>query len=133
MRYIRLKSDPLKVLSYGYVGPGGLGDFDPELYEEVEGDLPEGWELYEPPTLLKRMAALFDGLPGVARGAFLPLKASVWKELEAEEPDLEAAWHTINLAQVPPELATIKAALLAELPTPPPAPAPPPTPPTEEP
>lgn len=43
MRYIRRKDDPLKIKAYGYVGLGGLGTFDPTTYEEVEGELPEGW------------------------------------------------------------------------------------------
>jgi hypothetical protein len=44
MRYIRRKDDPLKVKSFGHVDIGGLGEFDPEIYEEVEGELPEEWE-----------------------------------------------------------------------------------------
>lgn len=44
MRYIRRKDDPLQIKASGYVDSGGLGPFDPNLYEEVEGELPSGWQ-----------------------------------------------------------------------------------------
>lgn len=45
MRLIRRKDNPLILKAFGYVEPGGLGSFDPTLYEEVEGELPLGWEI----------------------------------------------------------------------------------------
>lgn len=63
-RYVRLKSDPLVILKSGYVGPGGLGAFDETLFEEVEGELPQGWQNYQPPAPLdQRIAAAFGQLP----------------------------------------------------------------------
>jgi hypothetical protein len=46
MLVIRKKDNHNQIKSYGYVGKGGLGDFDSSIYEEIELDyLPEGWEL----------------------------------------------------------------------------------------
>ena len=42
MRHIRRIDEPLKVLASGYVEAGGLGTFDPLIYEEVEGPPPVG-------------------------------------------------------------------------------------------
>ncbi len=49
-RYIRSKINPSAILSFGYVAPGGLGEFDSNQYEEVEGELPEGWVRAAAPT-----------------------------------------------------------------------------------
>ena len=42
-RYIRSKANPTEILAFGYVEPGGLGTFDADQFEEVEGDLPAQW------------------------------------------------------------------------------------------
>lgn len=42
-RYIRSKTNPTEILAFGYVDAGGLGDFDSDQYEEVEGELPAQW------------------------------------------------------------------------------------------
>lgn len=45
MRYIRRLDNPLKIRSFGWTKAGGLGEFDPTVYEEIEGNLPEGYEM----------------------------------------------------------------------------------------
>lgn len=44
MLYISRKDNPLMVKAFGKVVSGGLGTFDTTIYEEVQGDLPEGWQ-----------------------------------------------------------------------------------------
>lgn len=45
MLVIRKKNNHKQIKASGYVSTGGLGEFDPTIYEEVELDeLPEGWE-----------------------------------------------------------------------------------------
>ena len=44
MLVIRKKENHLEIKSFGYVESGGLGEFDLDVYEEVElNELPEGW------------------------------------------------------------------------------------------
>lgn len=53
MFVIRQKGNPKALKAWGYTtAPGGLGNYDPEEFEEVEvEDLPKGFELYkEPPS-----------------------------------------------------------------------------------
>jgi len=46
MLVIREKANPLKIKAYGFTEPGGLGEFDSAVYEEVKlVALPENWEL----------------------------------------------------------------------------------------
>lgn len=44
MRYVRLKSDPLKILHAGYVTSFIGTGYNQKMYEEVAGDLPAGWQ-----------------------------------------------------------------------------------------
>lgn len=45
MLVIRKKDNHKQIKASGYVSTGGLGEFDPSIYEEIELDeLPEGWE-----------------------------------------------------------------------------------------
>lgn len=60
IRIIRSLQDPLLIKAYGYVGPGGLGEFDPSLWEEVEGELPDGYVMWSPKSLYDRCKALMD-------------------------------------------------------------------------
>lgn len=49
MQVVRRKDDHLKILKAGYVAPGGLGEFDTDIYEEVTLDaMPEGFTLETP-------------------------------------------------------------------------------------
>lgn len=47
MRYIRRKDNHNIIKGFGYVQPGGLGEFDEAVYEEVEGRPPEGYKIEE--------------------------------------------------------------------------------------
>lgn len=50
MRVIRLKTDKNQIVAFGYTNEGGLGKFDPNLFEEVELEaLPENWVQYKEP------------------------------------------------------------------------------------
>lgn len=52
IRAIRSKSNPNLILSFGATVKGGLGEFDPEIWEEVELEaLAEDYEMYTPPPL----------------------------------------------------------------------------------
>lgn len=53
MRYIKVKgSNPVQIVAAGNVSEGGLGSFDIDIFEEIEGELPSGWIKYEElPTL----------------------------------------------------------------------------------
>jgi hypothetical protein len=90
----------------------------PMTAEEIETRQAEEAIVPEP-TLQERLAAIYNSLHPQARGAFLPLKSAVWKELEGQEPDLEAVQALITSTVVPEELESVKAALLAQLPQPP--------------
>lgn len=48
MRYIRRKDNPLFIKAFGFVNRGGLGDFDDTIYEEIEGHLPDGFQIETP-------------------------------------------------------------------------------------
>ena len=65
MLYIRKKDNPLLIKSWGNVEPGGLGEFDTELYEEVLADnLPDGWQTESPPKSLDvLLQELYRSLP----------------------------------------------------------------------
>ena len=79
MRYIRRKDDHNIIKSFGRVGPGGLGEFDESVYEEVEGCLPKKHELeevnVEKPELsleeilvqMKQLQAMIDALQNGAK------------------------------------------------------------------
>ena len=62
MRAIRLIDDNTKIIAFGEVGDGGLGDFDADIYEEVEIESIDGLT-FEPPLpwgqlLFERFKAL---------------------------------------------------------------------------
>ena len=63
--YVALKTNPLTIKSYGHAQPNHY-HFDAELYEEHEGDLPEGWSLEPLPKsvneVLQDLRGLFQGL-----------------------------------------------------------------------
>lgn len=77
MRYIRKTDDPLKILSFGYVEAGGLGEVPPG-FEEVEGPLPEGAMVIERQPVKNVLLALIKQAP-----------LSVRRDLYAAY----AAWH----------------------------------------
>lgn len=61
MRYIREIANPLNIARFGDVGPGGLGSFDTDIYEEIEGELPENWVLAREKPLIEKITALIRG------------------------------------------------------------------------
>ena len=62
-----------------------------------------------------QLAAVYNSMPAEARGAFLPWKGAVWKELEAPVPDLEAIAAGLAALEVPAELEAYKTAMLEKL------------------
>lgn len=66
-----------------------------------------------PPTLGQRMEATFNQLPTHVRAKFAPLKYAIERELERN--DIDMVREIITQADVPPELAPIKASLLGLL------------------
>ncbi|MBY0451236.1 MAG: hypothetical protein K2X01_11490 [Cyanobacteria bacterium] len=60
MRLIRRKDNPFVLKAFGYVESGGLGSFDPTLYEEVEGELPLGWEIEEFVSPMDKVKEIFN-------------------------------------------------------------------------
>ena len=49
MRYLRRKDDHTIIKGFGYVKPGGLGEFDENVYEEIEGRPPKGYTMEKTP------------------------------------------------------------------------------------
>lgn len=104
-RYVRRKNNPLAIVSYGR--SNFEGTFDPNLYEQIEGPLPDN-AFREPPTipLLNRLYVKFESVPRsqvppVVRGHFRVLQAAVRLSLEADVPDIEAAKALISTATMP--------------------------------
>jgi hypothetical protein len=111
MRYIRRIDNPLLIKASGCVGPGGLGEFDPAIYEEVAGELPEDWEAEQPTDLAFRLAGIFDSQPVSLRARFAPLRVAVKLELDLDHADV--AREIIVQAEIPPELEPLRQELLA--------------------
>lgn len=126
MRFIRRLDNPLIIKTWGFVGPGALGPFDANVYEEVVGELPDGYEMEAlPASLVQRLSAIFEGIPreGIdpaIRGHFRILQAAVSAALTAVQPDEEAAQALIENAKMPDgsplpaELEAFQTALLEE-------------------
>ena len=113
MRYIRRKDDPTVVKASGYVPPGGLGEFDEAVYEEIEGRPPEGYTT-EPPekSLPERLNEKFKTLPVDVRATFYTLKAAV--KIALDEGDTDAAKRVIEMAPVTADLEAARDAMLQE-------------------
>lgn len=112
-RYIHLKSNPLAIKASGYVEQGGLGNFNKDLFVEVEGPLPDGAFDYTPLTVGEELDEAFKSLPAALRGAFYPLKAAV--KLALEQDDYEAAAEIIAQAKVPPGYEAFQQSMLMTL------------------
>lgn len=63
--YIREKTNHKNIIAFGYVGAGGLGEYDHELYEEVVGvaALPNNYVFVTLPSLQEKLGDLFNQLP----------------------------------------------------------------------
>lgn len=92
MRYICRKDNPLVVKSFGYVQEGGLGEFNPDIYEEIEGPLPENY-IKEPEAgeIAKTLLESFQQLPLDKQAKYAPLKTAVKVELDAGNYELAKA------------------------------------------
>lgn len=110
MRYIRRKDNPAKVVAFGFVAPGGLGSFDPDVFEEVEGELPGNFEQEAPPSLTSSLNKAFMALPVEVRAQFYMVKAAVKAALESD--DTEAAKQIITELNVDPSLQSVKTTML---------------------
>lgn len=112
MFYIRRKDNPLWIKASGNtLAPGGLGEFDQNLYEEVEGPLPQGWQ--EEPRQLslgERLQQVFMAQSTAVRAQFYLQQAAVKSALEQE--DLAAARLLIESVSVPENLLNLKEQLL---------------------
>lgn len=113
-RHIRRKDNPLKGLGGGYVGPGGLGEFDPEIYEEVEGPLPEGFEIETVKTLDQQMDEVLNEQPMAVQIQLAPLMAAGKLFIDTNRLDRLAA--LIEGAEVPQDLEPLRSELLALIP-----------------
>lgn len=78
MLVIREKSNHLSILAYGYVERGGLGEYDKEIFEEVELEkLPEGFLIHKKTPLAMGLDILalaqnaFEKENGLVRSALL--------------------------------------------------------------
>lgn len=112
MRYIRQKDNPLFIKAYGFVDPGGLGQFDTELFEEAAGELPEGWQpALAQPTLAQKLDTVFMGLPTEIRAQFYLQKAAVKMALDSN--DVNAAQYMIENIEVSPSLLSVKIELIS--------------------
>jgi hypothetical protein len=47
MYYVRMIANPLMILAFGHGEPGKYV-FDPDIYQEVQGELPVGWSAVAP-------------------------------------------------------------------------------------
>lgn len=110
MRYIRRKENHLMIKAFGFTSAGGLGDFDPQFYEEVEGELPHGFQMEVLDSLNTQLDNIFMNLSPEVRAIFYQQKAAVKIALESQ--DVEAAQLIIAGTDVPEELASVKQELL---------------------
>jgi hypothetical protein len=111
MRYIRRKENHLMIKAFGFTSAGGLGDFDTQVYEEVEGDLPQGFQMEVLDSLNAQLDDIFMNLPPEIRAVFYQQKAAVKIALESQ--DVEAAQLIILGTTVPEELESVKQELLS--------------------
>lgn len=115
MRYVRRIDNPLKVLAWAHtIDPGCVTAFDPLVYEEVEGELPDGYELEPKPTPKKdQIKAVFAALPIEVKVQFATAAAAVYLYLDNQDPEAAAA--VIQATPVPDELTSVKTQLLSIL------------------
>lgn len=106
--YIRNKLSPLQILAWGYVGAGGLGEFDTETYEEIVGvaSLPNGYQLIRSYSIQEQLDVVFNSLP---MESYTPEQKSVIYTLRTNVEnavmynDYETASWLISSAELDPE------------------------------
>lgn len=119
MLYIRRKDSPLIIKAFGQVSPGGLGTFDPLVYEEISGDLPKDWQQEVVISPIDKIKSIFQ--KAILEKPSL-MTASVQKDL-LKSADIieralnlglnEAASEAIREPAIPVELESYRIEMLA--------------------
>lgn len=116
-RYIARLDTPTVLKAWGYVEAGGLGTFDPAIYQEVEGALPQGHSFESEPATpqqrLGQLGNLFKTLPLATQYSFRQTMAEVATAAQGNNLPLMA--YIVDQTSVPPELETIKQTMLTLL------------------
>jgi hypothetical protein len=120
MRYIRRKNNILIIKAFGMVGAGGLGTFDANLYEEIEGALPANFQL-EPPALsgedlLLQLRAQFRGLSVEQQYGFRQTMSEV--VAAAQGDNILLMRYIIQQVALPASMESLRVSLLAVFPSP---------------
>lgn len=120
---IRRLDNPNRLLAWGYtLAPGGLGPYDPTVYEEAAlAELPTNWQP-EPAfphalVLLTQLRALFQDMPIAQQYAFRQPMAEVATAAQGNNRLLML--HIIEQLNLPPELEPLRTAMVAVLSVPP--------------
>lgn len=124
LTYIREKSNPLRILAWGYVGANGLGEFDPDIYEEITGvsSLPLGYSMIEPVSIIDEINTIFATLP---LGSYSPAQKSVIYTMKTNidsaliYQDYETVRYVIENAEIIPSSSyfdSVKIQMLAIIP-----------------
>ena len=114
--YIRRKDNPLWILASGYAtAPGQIRSFHPETHEEVEGELPEGWQP-EPKAkkasdYLDALSALFQAVDLATQYAFLQPMSGVTSA--SQRGNIPLMRYIIEQENVPPEFEEVKQTMLS--------------------
>lgn len=114
--YIRRKNNPLRILARAYTTAAGqVRDFDESIYEEVQGELPEGWEMEPKPkpasNYLDELAELFQTLDLSIQYTFLQSMAGV--TAAAQRNNIPLMKYILEQTEVSTEWSPIKDAMLA--------------------
>lgn len=117
MFYVRRKDDPSVILAWGHAQSGKY-NFDSEIYEEVEGPLPEPYTVQQPrDPLIDRLKGIInaipvEGIPVEVRAGVRALEGQVQNALAGGDEGL-AIWLVEN-ATIPAELEVYRTQLLGE-------------------
>lgn len=117
MFYVRRKDDPSVILAWGHAEAGKY-NFDTAIYEEAEGELPEGYIAAQPlPPLIDRLKGIInaipvEGIPVEVRAGVRALEGQVQNALAGGDEGL-AIWLVEN-ATIPAELEVYRTQLLGE-------------------
>lgn len=114
--YIRRKDNPLKILAWAHTtAPGQVRTFESDIYEEVEGELPDGYSLEPKPKtaddLLNELGGVFQSADLSVQYAFLQPMAGV--SAAAKGGNVPLMRYIIEQTDVPEELEPFKQSMLA--------------------
>jgi len=104
MLYIRKKSNPLILKSWGNVSSGGLGEYDTDLYEEVLADnLPDGWQPEQAPKSLDmQLQNVYKSMP-IATRAVSATDVKI-AQIMIQLGDIEGAKEYLEASELEPEV-----------------------------